>query len=70
MTITELEQYFKNKELPKTLQVDRGTKITDVAKMVESHFLVINSYRGSKVAEPFIARLIQLKDILEGEKTV
>lgn len=69
MTISELEAYYKDKELPQTLRIDRGTNITDVPKMVESHLTVINAHRGSKVTEPFIARLIQLKDILDAEKT-
>lgn len=69
MTTSELEAYYKDKQLPPTLIAKQGEKILDVSKFVESHLRVINAHRGSKATEPFIKRLIELRDILEAEKS-
>lgn len=66
MTVPELKEYFSKKELPEAIQVDRGNRITDVKKFVESHFSVLENNPDSKASNPFHLRLIELKNILEG----
>ena len=67
MNLEELELYFKNKELPKTLQYDQATVITDVAKFVDSHLTVIKLNGHVPAFSSFLYRLNRLKDQLEAE---
>ncbi len=66
MTVPELKEYFSKKELPATLQVDRGNNIIDVKLFVASHLRVIESNPDTKASKPFYDRLIELRNILEG----
>jgi hypothetical protein len=68
MTIQELEEYFASKELPSTVQIDRGTKIVDVRKFVDGHLSVLKHNGEGKAFKSFKDRLMELKDVLDGVK--
>ena len=70
MTLTELEKYFKDKELPETAHLHESIHIIDVPKFVESHLTVIRAYPGGKTSEPFKLRLENLIAIFEGKVEV
>jgi len=65
MTLQELEEFYKGRELPATAQLYKAIKIIDVPKFVDSHFTVLKANSHSKAFQPFYDRLILLKEILE-----
>ena len=65
MTVSELKDYFSKKDLPETLQLDKGNKIVDVRFFVASHFRVLENNPDSKASKPFYDRLTELKSLLE-----
>jgi hypothetical protein len=58
------ELYFDLKNLPKSIQLDQCTFISDCKKFVESHFAYITTYAKTDIKTPYLNRLIQLKNIL------
>jgi hypothetical protein len=68
MEVAELYEYFKNKELPQTLQFDTAVRIMDVPKFVDSHFAVIKHNGITPAFSSYLLRLNVLRDILEAEK--
>ena len=58
------EIYFDLKNLPKSIQLDQCTFISDCKKFVESHFAYITTYAKNDIKTPYLNRLIQLKNIL------
>ena len=56
MTIQELEDYFKDKELPQEFYLHSSVKIADVPKFVDSQLLQIRVYG---VKSPAYVRLIE-----------
>lgn len=67
MTIEELEAYFESVELPENVYLNQATKITDVKKFVSSHILTVKAYGHIRAYGSFMDRLLQLKDIIEGQ---
>lgn len=65
MNIDELEAYFKSKELPQTLKINRAITITNVPRYIESHLAIIRNYQDKQTFKGFYNRLIELKEILE-----
>lgn len=63
MTIDELEAYFKGLQLPQSVELNKGVKITDVKKFVASHIAVLKSYGLKPISKPFYDRLMQLKNM-------
>lgn len=56
MTIPELEEYLKDKELPHEFYLNSAVKIIDVPKFVDSQLLQIRVYG---VKSPAYVRLIE-----------
>jgi len=69
MTIEELEAYFEGIDLPETVYLNKATKIVDVKKFVRSHLITVKAHGHIKAYSSFYDRLIQLKDIIEAQKT-
>ncbi len=64
-TITALESYFDNIQLPKEpIKLNNGSLITDCTKFIDSHLSTIKANRGNKTFLPFLNRLEELKAIL------
>lgn len=60
--LSELESFFAKASLPKTVQLDAGTTITNVAKFVDSHLAVLRNNMDKPIYEVFYQRLEQLKE--------
>lgn len=69
MNLSELQEYFKSKELPTgPFKLNESTTINDLPHFLNSHFspLLIDPY--SKVNQPLLSRLIELKQVLDSLK--
>jgi hypothetical protein len=64
-----LEEYYKDKQLPETVQLYPAIKVIDVSTFVDSHLTVLRAHPYIKAFDPFRVRLIRLKNILEGYET-
>lgn len=70
MTYEELYEYFTNVDLPEgPIFLNKATKIGDVRKFVQSHLTSINHNPNSPTAKADYDRLIELKSIIESQKT-
>lgn len=58
------ELYFDLNNLPKSIQLNQCTFISDCKKFIESHFAYVNTYSKSDVRLPYLNRLIELKNKL------
>jgi len=58
------ELYFDLNNLPKSIQLNQCTFISDVKKFVISHFQFVNTYMGTDLALPYFDRLIELQKII------
>lgn len=68
-TLTELEEYFKTKELDGLqLELNKWTLILDCKKYVDSHVDVLKIHTGNSFYMRFYKRLVELKEYLEKEK--
>ena len=66
--IAELEQYFSKITLPiKPINFDKCGTITDVTLFINSHLATVKAYNGNGIAEPYLNRLLNLKNILQHE---
>lgn len=65
MNITDLEEYFKTATLPKELQINRSTRITNVRRMVDNHLEVLKQNGDKPTFSTFYDRLLQVKEIIE-----
>jgi hypothetical protein len=66
-TFAELEAYFETAELPTEYRINEGELVNDVPKFVTSHIRTIKANPGSRANDPFMDRLIKLKEQMEGE---
>lgn len=68
MTITEIEQYLNSVELPKTVQLNKWTKITDVKEFIEIELL---RYKNTNPALRIInfQNLEQLVNVLKNDSS-
>jgi hypothetical protein len=65
-TLNELEQFYKTAVLPSwPIELEQGTKIADIPKMIESHFTVLRANPNNKTYEPFFDRLVRLREIIQ-----
>ena len=63
--IAELENYFKNIELPtQPIKLNKCSTITDCSLFIESHFAAVKGNNGNKTFLPYLSRLQKLKQIL------
>lgn len=61
--ITELEKFFNEIDLPKTLKL-QGSTINDLPNLVKNHFDIIKFNNGKKVFYSYVDRLIQIKELI------
>ena len=61
----QLQSYFENIELPKTLQLNKSELITNVEKFIQSHLQVVLSNPNRNVYKPYLDRLEQVKTIIK-----
>jgi hypothetical protein len=67
--LNELEDFFKNAEMPETpIQLDKCTRVLDAKNFIESHFIVLKAHSGNRTFLPYYNRLIKLKEIIENER--
>jgi len=64
MTLDDLEQYFKERELPETFQLNSYTKITNCAKFVDNHIAILRANPKKTLYLPYYERLELFKNIL------
>ena len=63
--ITELENYFTGIELPtQPVNLKPGNTIINVSLFIESHFATVKANNGKRTFLPYIARLLELKEML------
>lgn len=66
MSLEELKKWFNGRELPKELIIDKGTRVTDVKKMVLSHIQVLeHNGEEHRTYLAFKDRLMQVKLMVE-----
>lgn len=63
--LSELEQFFGIAKLPAEVQLDGGTKITDVPRFIESHLEVLRNNNDKPIYEVFYQRLLKLKSLVQ-----
>ena len=66
LSVEELEEFFKNTNLPNLVQIHRGIKISDVQLYVSSH-LGILKLRGKQYGSYF-QHLVELREFLIKEQ--
>jgi hypothetical protein len=60
ITLKELETFFSTAELPASVELGPGEKITDLPKFVKNHLQVLKDNPPLVVREPYWVRLIKL----------
>jgi uncharacterized protein DUF6371/uncharacterized protein DUF6965/zinc ribbon protein len=66
LEIAELEQYFREITLPtQPIKLNQCTTISDVSRFIESHLTIIRANNGKRDFQPFLDRLIELRNIVE-----
>ncbi|RZJ73709.1 MAG: hypothetical protein EOO47_21960 [Flavobacterium sp.] len=66
MKIDELEQWFKNVELPTApLYLNPATKINDVELFLESHFSPLRNGQITTISQALLDRLLAFKLLIE-----
>ncbi len=68
MTAEEFENYFTGIELPETMQLSDGVKITNVKTCVKSHLNVLREKGDLKIYSGFKDRLLKIIEILESKQ--
>ena len=58
------ELYFDLNNLPKSIQLNQCTFISDCRKFIESHFAYVDTYSKNDIKLPYLNRLIELKNKL------
>lgn len=67
MDLTALDAFFKERKLPQSIELDKGTRIMNVRKFVDSHIAVLKQYGHSPMSAPFADRLLKVAEILEAK---
>ncbi len=66
MTIKELEDWFNSHPLPQPpVYLNNATKVNDIKQFLESHFAPLRIDPNSKVNQPLIDRLLDMKLLIE-----
>lgn len=63
--IQELKDFFNNRILPQSIQLNSFSTIHDVKKFVESHLEYVEYHNGLKTFLPYFERLQELKTVLK-----
>ncbi len=67
MNISELETYFATAELPETISIKQGERITDVRAFVTSHLEIVRRHGTQGAFSAFHERLYLLWEKLNHE---
>ncbi len=62
--VTELVSFFDNNKLPPSIQLDAGSTINDVGRVIESHLNVLRNNGDKPIFDVFYLRLIRLKGLI------
>jgi len=68
MHLDDLEEYFKNVELPKEFQLYPYMKILNCRNFVDSHIFSLRNNSGNKKYLPYYERLLAFRNELEKQK--
>ncbi|WP_124643001.1 DUF6965 family protein [Amniculibacterium aquaticum] len=63
--ISELETYFDNVTLPKSLRLNKCSIVNDCNKFVKSHLSTVKSNNGNRTFTPYLNRLQELRVLTE-----
>lgn len=67
--VKELKSYFESIEIPRgVVKIDKGTWISDLKKMIETHLSYVENNIDNKAYLPYLKRLRDLKTYFENEK--
>lgn len=64
MTLDELEQYFKERELPETFHLNSYTNIVNCRKFVDNHIAILKANPKKIIYLPYWERLVKFKNML------
>jgi hypothetical protein len=64
--IDELGTFFAKAKLPTTVDLDAGSKVTNVPAFIQSHLNVLRSNPDKPIYEVFYNRLVRLKELISG----
>lgn len=65
MTILELEAYFSSADLPKTIMLNKATKVNNVADFVKTTLMRAKGWKGDPNRNPSQWHLQNLYNVLE-----
>jgi hypothetical protein len=62
--IDDLDTFFKTAKFPTTVQLDEGSKITNVPTFIQSHLNVLRANPDKPINDVFYSRLMRLKELI------
>lgn len=66
MNINEIEKYFNSIKLPnENIKLNDHSVIIDIKKFIETNISIYKNTKSNKISEPYLHRLIKLKQILD-----
>lgn len=68
--IEKIEEFFKGRELPGQVWIDKCTKVTDISKFLKKHIKIIRENNGNLRYKGYYVRLVKLKKVLGGERRI
>lgn len=68
--IKEIEAFIKTCELPQTIQINSGEKITNVKKFLDSHLSFVKERNGDIKFKPYMRRLWKVYKMLKNFNNV
>lgn len=66
--IQEIEDFFKDKELSKTIKLNDWTMILNVKNFVDTHISTVKFNNGKESFLPYLDRLFELKNYINKNK--
>jgi hypothetical protein len=64
----ELEEFFHDRELPETLDLNQYGKVLNIRKFIDSHIATLKNYSGNKRFMPFYNRLLEVYCRIKNER--
>ena len=64
MTILELEDFFNDREIPKSMKLNDCEFATDLPKLISSNISYLKSNPGNKGYMPYYRQLIEIRNKL------
>ncbi|WP_293954932.1 MULTISPECIES: DUF6965 family protein [unclassified Sphingobacterium] len=65
MTPEELQEYFRSKDLPDTLEIQQDMQVFDVQRFLSTSFIHVSLWKKDLSKCPSWIRLLKFKDALE-----